>query len=316
MLVPLPITQDNMPVAPHPCTNRSRLTRRAALGLLAAGAATLTLGSRKSSAAQPAGAPGRTTAWVPAHNGRARLIATRLRDAPYAGIEIALDDGWKTYWRNPGDAGGIPPELDWSGSDNLASASLAFPAPVRLTDSAGDTIGYKKGVVLPIRLTAKAPGPIDLKLALNYGICREICIPAEASFTLDIPATGPSNDPADPVAAALAAALASVPSAPGASRPADPRLIEAHVRKGERGPVLEFLVDAAGADPASVDLFAEGPDGSYVPQPRRSRATSGTRVPFELALSDAAELADLKGKPIRLTLVSATGAAEMLYQVP
>ncbi|MDZ4790723.1 MAG: protein-disulfide reductase DsbD family protein [Hyphomicrobiales bacterium] len=45
-------------------------------------------------------------------------------------MELKLKDGWKTYWRSPGDAG-IPPVVDWSGSINFASAELAYPQPER-----------------------------------------------------------------------------------------------------------------------------------------------------------------------------------------
>ncbi|MCB1435055.1 MAG: hypothetical protein KDK75_21725, partial [Alphaproteobacteria bacterium] len=31
------------------------------------------------------------------------------------GVQIELDDGWKTYWRMPGDAG-IPPQFTWTAS--------------------------------------------------------------------------------------------------------------------------------------------------------------------------------------------------------
>jgi suppressor for copper-sensitivity B len=37
-----------------------------------------------------------------------------------AGLHILLGEGWKTYWRSPGDAG-MPPRMDWSGSTNVAS---------------------------------------------------------------------------------------------------------------------------------------------------------------------------------------------------
>src|SRR6516165_8860791 len=43
-----------------------------------------------------------------------------------AAIEIALDAGYKTYWRMPGDTG-VPPLFDWSASQNLASIAPAWP---------------------------------------------------------------------------------------------------------------------------------------------------------------------------------------------
>ncbi len=112
-----------------------------------------------------------------------------------------MADGWKTYWRNPGDAGGVPPYFDWAGSENLAGAKVLFPAPSRLKDASGDSVGYKKVVVLPVEVTAKDPAkPVTFKLAMEFGVCREICVPAEAKLSLAMPAAGV------PLPAVLAAA--------------------------------------------------------------------------------------------------------------
>src|SRR5882672_3978004 len=56
-----------------------------------------------------------------------------------AGIEIRLSPGWKTYWRYPGDAG-VPPRFDFSGSRNLKSAVVRYPAPHVLSDESGTSI--------------------------------------------------------------------------------------------------------------------------------------------------------------------------------
>ena len=46
----------------------------------------------------------------------------------FAGIEITLAPGWKTYWRAPGD-GGLPTSLNWSRSSNLQTAKVHWPRP-------------------------------------------------------------------------------------------------------------------------------------------------------------------------------------------
>ena len=77
----------------------------------------------------------------------------------YVALEVALQPGWKTYWRQPGSAGGIPPQVSWQGSANLGTATLLFPAPKRMVDQTGATIGYKGNVVvfrLPSRSSHRA----------------------------------------------------------------------------------------------------------------------------------------------------------------
>lgn len=110
-----------------------------------------------------------------------------------AAIDIRLAPGWHTYWRAPG-AGGIPPQFDWSDSENLRGVRYEWPRPV-VFDSYGVTaIGYKNRLTLPVRLEPVDPTkPITARVEVLYGVCDEICIPAEASLEALLPATGPAT---------------------------------------------------------------------------------------------------------------------------
>src|SRR5271170_6467845 len=107
--------------------------------------------------------------------------ATLLR----AGVEIRLDPGWKTYWRNPGDSG-VPPSFDFAGSENVQAATVEWPAPERFSDDAGGySIGYTGRVVLPLQVVPKDPTkPSSIHLKLGYAICGTLCVPAEANLDL------------------------------------------------------------------------------------------------------------------------------------
>src|SRR5215813_6075025 len=76
-----------------------------------------------------------------------RLVAgSRTSSGPLrAGVEVRLADGWKTYWRYPGDSG-VPPIFDFSKSENIKFASVLWPAPHRFSDGGGASIGYKGDV--------------------------------------------------------------------------------------------------------------------------------------------------------------------------
>ncbi|MEM9010317.1 MAG: protein-disulfide reductase DsbD domain-containing protein [Pseudomonadota bacterium] len=117
-------------------------------------------------------------------------------------ISIDLAPGWKTYWRAPGD-GGIPPQLDWTGSENVAAIDLHWPVP-GVYDSYGmRTVGYERRLVLPISVTPEqAEAPVDLSLALSYGVCADICVPVGARLDLQVSGSVDNPDPA--IAAALA----------------------------------------------------------------------------------------------------------------
>lgn len=129
-----------------------------------------------------------------AARGQAMSVEALAQPAVLAGVQIELAKGFKTYWRHPGTDGGVPPEFDWSKSDNIQSVYVGFPAPQRFNGEAGYAIGYKRGVVFPLIVV---PGnrmrPAILRLNLFYGVCKDICIPAEAVLTHTIPALEPAG---------------------------------------------------------------------------------------------------------------------------
>lgn len=122
-----------------------------------------------------------------------------------AALRMELAPGWKTYWRRPG-AAGIPPRFDWTGSSNVADLLIVWPTP-EIFDSFGMlTIGYHDRMVLPLAIIPEDPArPIRIRLALEYGVCAEICVPASAELALDI-APGAKADGEALIRAALEAA--------------------------------------------------------------------------------------------------------------
>src|SRR5215207_10626191 len=98
----------------------------------------------------------------------ASLIAARAHNESggrvfRAGVEIKLKEGWKTYWRYPGDSG-VPPALDFSRSQNVKTVTVLYPAPMRFPDGAGgNSIGYKGVVVLQLHVVPEDAGkPVPL----------------------------------------------------------------------------------------------------------------------------------------------------------
>ena len=105
-------------------------------------------------------------------------------------LHLEMAEGWKTYWRAPGESG-IPPLFNWSGSENLAGVHILWPRPSVFAVNGMNTIGYKRELVLPIELTANNPGaPIHLRANIDLGVCRDICMPVQLDLTLELPDAG------------------------------------------------------------------------------------------------------------------------------
>ncbi len=134
--------------------------------------------------------------WTKTPGGSVRLIIDNpVQPSPEirGALQIDLDPGWKTYWREPGDAG-VPPELDLTESTNIKSFALSFPTPHRFDDGNTHWAGYKKPIALPVTLTLADPAkPAHLKGHAFLGICETICIPVKAEFDFAVDNTKPTD---------------------------------------------------------------------------------------------------------------------------
>jgi DsbC/DsbD-like thiol-disulfide interchange protein len=111
------------------------------------------------------------------------------------GLRLTLAEGWKTYWRAPGD-GGIPPQVLWSGSENIAGAQFHWPVPEVFTVAGVRSIGYGGQVVIPVELQPATPGqPARAAGELDIGVCEDVCVPMRLSFDVTLPPGG-GRDPA------------------------------------------------------------------------------------------------------------------------
>ena len=102
--------------------------------------------------------------------------------AHMAALDLRLAPGWKTYWRSPGDAG-IPPSFDWSGSRNVKSVRIHWPAPSVFHANGMQSIGYHDQLVLPVEVVPLDPSrPVALSVEMELGVCDQICLPAALSL--------------------------------------------------------------------------------------------------------------------------------------
>ena len=106
-------------------------------------------------------------------------------DKYYFGIKINLDDGWKTYWKNPGDAGASI-NLKMENKKNILDHNILYPFPKSYTDHGVKTIGYENEVIFPVELKIKEKKkPIYADLNIEYLICKEVCIPITEKKTIN-----------------------------------------------------------------------------------------------------------------------------------
>lgn len=104
-----------------------------------------------------------------------------------AGLAIDLRSGWHAYWRAPGEVG-LPPEIDWHDSENVASAEILWPAPTRFRAFGIENFGYENDLVLPINIRLTEPGTTArLNAQVSLLVCSDICVPEQFALTLVVP---------------------------------------------------------------------------------------------------------------------------------
>jgi DsbC/DsbD-like thiol-disulfide interchange protein len=214
------------------------------------------------------------SAWSDATKSAARLVAAP-EPAPGAykgGVEIRLDPGALTYWRNPGEAGAAP-VFNFEKSENIRRAAVSYPAPSRIDEAGFDMFGYRGDVTFPVDVeVADASRPAVLALSLDYAVCSQICLPVKARASLALP-VGPG--------AAAAASPSREEASIDAARAKVPMLLSSAERDAkiavtrDRSAVLptwrvrvkpdRAIVDAdfRDADRTPADLFVESPAGWF-----------------------------------------------------
>jgi DsbC/DsbD-like thiol-disulfide interchange protein len=259
---------------------------RAALGI---GLAILTSSMAVEARAQDA------SPWQRSGHAAVRLLAgSRSGSVLLGGVAMQLEQGWKTYWRNPGDSG-VPPRFDFSKSDNIEAVTVLWPAPTKFDDGAGGhSLGYHNQIVLPLRIVAKnADKPVTLRADINYAVCEKICIPVEANAELSFASVASTED------GALSAALDTVPKPASIGDP-NPLTIRDVKREGKS----TVLVDVAAPDGKEVSLFVEGPTpdwGLPIPNLIEKSPPGVKRFTFELDGLPPGVKPD--GAALKLTLV-------------
>ena len=236
--------------------------------------------------------------WDGGVHSAARLIADAT--AQRAGVEIRLAPGWKTYWRYPGDSG-VPPHFDFAGSQNVKSVTVRWPAPQRLTDESGVTIGYKHDVVFPLAVVPQdAAKPVTLRLKLDYAVCEKICVPADAKAELTLDGPGAFAD-------RIAASDARVP------RPAKlggDGALSIRTARRESNKVVVEVVSAHEAQ-----LFAEGPTADWaLPVPVRGEQAGGVQR-FSFDLDGLPPNTRPYGATLMLTAVAGGDAIEVPFRL-
>ncbi|WP_145499321.1 protein-disulfide reductase DsbD family protein [Yersinia bercovieri] len=229
----------------------------------------------------------------------------RLRAEPSTGGEtrmllaVQLQDGWKTYWRSPGE-GGIAPTIAWDLP--LDAVKWHWPVPQRFDVSGISTQGYHQQVMLPIVISGPLPKRVSGTLTLST--CSNVCILTDYPFSLDL-SSPISAENQQQFVHDFAQAMGQVPIANALTK-------QIQVGYGNGEVQILALREEGWQQPA---LFFDTLDDVDLGKPIVS--VQGNQLSVRVAATDGwgEGTADLRGKPLTMVISDAGLAQETTLNI-
>lgn len=111
-------------------------------------------------------------------------------ETAWLGLRLQHEPDWHTYWINPGDSG-LATRLNWLLPDGVSASDVFWPAPHRIRIGDLHNFGYDGEIVLPVRMQVpkelKIGSRVSIGLEADWLVCKEECIPDEASLSIELP---------------------------------------------------------------------------------------------------------------------------------
>ena len=198
-------------------------------------------------------------------------------------LRIKHDEGWHTYWKNPGDAG-LPTTIEWMLPEGFEAGPIQWPYPEIIDVSGIINYGYSDEIFLLVDITPPANLPGDEVVALTARVewlmCEVICIPGSADLDLNLSVSLDPPSEESPWSTAFDETRERLPK----------RLHFWEVSAYREGNRMALYLEPTGeANPDISSLYFFSADAQVVPgapQPFR-RADAGYVI--ELARTDFAE---------------------------
>ena len=107
----------------------------------------------------------------------------------YIALRTVLDEGWHTYWRNPGDSG-EPVQISWQLPDGVTAGEINWPLPRPIPTGPIVNYGFEGTPLFPVKFeinpNVKIGNDLTITADFYYLVCGEICIPEQGSASLTL----------------------------------------------------------------------------------------------------------------------------------
>lgn len=105
------------------------------------------------------------------------------------GVLLEPEEGWHTYWLNPGDTG-LPTRVSWDLPDDVSAGGLQWPYPERADYQGLTNYGYNGPALLIADIEVPANysrDSVDIAAQVDWLVCEEVCIPGQGTLDISLP---------------------------------------------------------------------------------------------------------------------------------
>lgn len=134
---------------------------------------------------------------------KARLVsefsAITAGKKAHVGVVLDAQDGWHTYYKEPGDAG-LPTTIKWQLPEGFSAGEIEWPSPEKFAEGDLTTYGYTGQTLLPVTITIPdklKESSYSMTADVQWLVCKDICIPESKTVSIElqvVPKPEPSAD--------------------------------------------------------------------------------------------------------------------------
>ncbi|QSR89262.1 thioredoxin family protein [Methylacidiphilum caldifontis] len=114
----------------------------------------------------------------------------------YVALRMKMDEGWHTYWLNPGDAGSAT-QIDWTLPSGVYAGPIQWPTPSVIAIPPLASFGYEGEcwLLIPMNISQeqRVGSTVNLKALVQWVECAQSCLPGSAELSLTLPVENSSR---------------------------------------------------------------------------------------------------------------------------
>ena len=107
----------------------------------------------------------------------------------WLGLNLTMDQGWHSYWKNPGDTG-LPTKIVWKLPKGFSASEIYWPSPKRFDLNPLVNYGYDGEVLLLTKISVPKKiqtTTVRFEASTSSLVCKQECIPTNAEVAIQLP---------------------------------------------------------------------------------------------------------------------------------